>query len=113
MNELFVEFQELLVWGLPLVSGASLVWFVNKAKSYFSLNDNSAFWLTVALSVLMAVLTLMAQNILTPDTVTVANIAETVILVFGAATTWYFKVAAPRSGRRMADESEIVSEELS
>lgn len=107
----FTELRELLIWGLPLITGSTLVYIINRIKAVLELSDREAWVATVFLSILMGLLTLIAEGLLSPGTLTVANIAETIILVFGSAQVWYFKIAAPRAGRQMADVSQILPPE--
>ena len=94
--EYWVEFQQLVSTFMPYVTGALLVYVINQVKVQFKLKGNEVLALTIGFSVIVGVLSLIAENQINPDTFAVANIAETALAVFVSATAWYVRVSKPR-----------------
>ena len=94
--EYWVEFQELVTLFMPYITGALLVFLINKAKVYIGLKGKQVLYTTIGLSVLVGFLSLVAENQINPDTFAIANIAETTLAVFVSATAWYVKISKPR-----------------
>ena len=95
-QQIFIEFQQFISAFMPYITGGLLVWVINKAKSYFGLVGNQVLILTIALSLVLGVLSLITENFINPDSLTLANAAETAIAVFTVATAWYFKISRPK-----------------
>ena len=94
--ELWVEFQQLVAVFMPYITGALLVFVINRVKVYGQLNGSAVLWVTIGLSVLVGLFSLIAENQINPDTFAIANIAETTLAVFVSATAWYLRISKPR-----------------
>lgn len=94
--EYWVEFQQLVAAFMPYITGALLVFAINRIKVWRGLSGSAVLWVTVFLSLVIGALSLVAENQINPETFAVANIAETTLAVFVSATAWYVKISKPR-----------------
>lgn len=97
---IWTEFQQLVALFMPYLTGAVVVFLVNKIKEYGRLYDRQVLYLTIVVSILAGILSLVAENTINPDTLTITNFAETVLAIFVAATAWYFKISRPRAEKK-------------
>lgn len=95
---------------LSLVGGAAAVPYISRIKNFYKLGPRMTQLLTVFIATLVAIATMIVNNVIVPDIVTVDYVVKLFILVLLASQAEYWRIVKASMTDQLPANIEPASE---
>ena len=95
---------------LSLVGGAAAVPYISRIKNFYKLGPRMTQLLTVFIATLVAIATMIVNNVIVPDIVTVDYVVKLFILVLLASQAEYWRIVKASMTEQLPANIEPASE---